>query len=671
MNIWKKEQEFDYQLYEEVDSFFENLNGSKVYEHRDGQATMALDVVDALKNREILLIEAGVGIGKSWGYLVPLLYASKNETKFKGFLISTSSIALQDQLKEEIEKLSDMLDIHIPVVIAKGRNNFICRKRLEAYISRNEEEQSLKEIESQVRDGKIDKTDYPDIPSRIWKNININYVNCANCLYNRQCKYILTRKQWPEANYVICNHDLLVEALKRDSNDFILKDPSILIVDEAHNLENKIRNSYQKSISKDKLEALILRIDLMIREDDLEEYESNPLVESLNKIFRMISTKAKYQYRKNSKQDSDVLDEAISGFDVSQPLAEEIIRFTRKLEVFIEEASKYPHLDKKLLNSISSLKEFAKVFQDLISNTKENIYWVTFLPGTKDHVSLEYVRKDIAKEAAKLLGNNAYGKVFTSATMTTGNGDYNYFFHNLGLQYINNISITKEYPQESPYDYQNNALLYLTKDVISPKSLDHDLYLETLTTKIEELINITKGRSLVLFTSKVDMKKVYDRISKMPHDFSIMLQTDDGNADDLKTKFKEDTSSVLFATGSFFEGIDIKGESLENVIITKLPFPVVNPTIQEKASHFANGFQEVYLPEMIIKLKQGAGRLIRSAEDKGIVAILDSRYEEYEEVILESLPFTNVTTDIEDVKKFAEEKLGVSDDSNDKKLVKA
>ena len=661
MNIWKEESKFDYKLYAEVDTFFENLHKNENLEYRTVQHTMALDIIDAIKNKEILLMEAGVGSGKSWGYLVPLLYASKNKEDFKGFLISTSSIALQEQLKAEIEKLSKMLDINIPITIAKGRNNFICKKRLEDYIKYHEENEILKRIREKVSAGFIDKENYQDIPNYIWKRININYVNCNNCIYKNTCGYMLKREKWPKSKYVICNHDLLVESLKRDNNDLILQDPSILVVDEAHNLEDKMRNSYKNSISKSKLEALILKIDFMISDDDnLEEYENNPIIETLNRVFRMISTKAKYKYRKNAKEDIAIFDEETSGFDITLSLKEEIIKLNEKLDNFIYDASHYKYLDKRLIGSVNTLKSYASVFKDLISDNPQNIYWVSFLANTKDHINLEYVRKDIHKEAARLLSNNNYGKVFTSATMTTGSSDYSYFVNNLGLDRINGIPIIKEYPGESPFDYENNALLYLSDDCISPKSSDHELYLDTIASKVEELINITEGRSLVLFTSKEDMKKVYRKININSHNFNIMLQTDDVSADALKERFKDDESSVLFATGSFFEGIDIKGEALVNVIITKLPFPVVDPIIEEKANNFKDGFNEVYLPEMIIKLKQGTGRLIRSSTDKGVVSILDSRYKDYEEVILESLPFKNVTTNIEEVKDFSSNKLGIS-----------
>ena len=661
MSIWKEKVCFDPKLYEDVDSFFENLYSNKTLEYRSGQHTMALDVVDVIKNKEILLMEAGVGSGKSWGYLVPLLYASKDKENFAGFLISTSSIALQEQLKTEIEKLSKMLGVDIPVTIAKGRNNFICKKRLDDYIRHHDEDKNLEELEKKVDNGHIDKEEYLDIPNYVWKKININYVNCNSCIYKKTCEYILKREKWKESKYVICNHDLLVESLKRDNNDLILQDPSILVVDEAHNFEEKIRNSYKNSISKSKLEALILKIEFMINADDeLEGYLNNPIVESLNKVFRMISTKAKYKYRKNAKENIEVFDEETSGFDLSSSLKKEIANLTSKLDSLINEANNYKYLDKRLIGSINILKDYVSVFKDLISDDSENIYWVRFISNTKDHITLEYVRKAIYEESSRLLSNNNYGKVFTSATMTTGDGDYNYFVNNLGINRINGVPIIKEYPSESPFDYDNNAFLYLCDDSLSPKSHDRELYLDSLAIKVDELINITEGRSLVLFTSKEDMRRVYSKVTMTKHDFNIMLQTDDVSADNLKTRFKEDEHSVLFATGSFFEGIDIKGEALENVIIAKLPFPVVDPIIDEKASHFTNGFKEVYLPEMIIKLKQGVGRLIRSSNDKGIVSILDPRYKEYLRVILESLPFSNYTTDIEEVKAFAKDKLGIT-----------
>ena len=553
-----------------------------------------------------------------------------------------------------------MLDIDIPFIIAKGRNNYICKKRLDEQLKRDKDNGDLQEIKRNVVKGFIDKDDYSDIPNKIWNNINVNYVNCTNCLYKTDCKYMLKRKAFPKAKYVICNHDLLVEALKRDNNDLILQEPSILIVDEAHNLETKIRNSYKESMNKNKIESLILKISFMIYDDDSDVLADNYLIQSLNKVFRMISTKAKYKYRKNAKRYVEMFDEETSGFDISNKLKEEIIILIKQLEYLISEANRYKYFDKKLINYVSILKSYIDIFKDMISDNSKNIYFVSFIASTKEHINLEYVQKDIYKEAAKLLSNNNYGKVFTSATMTTTKDNYNYFANNFGLNDINGISVVKEFSQPSPYDYENNSLLYFSDDCVNPKSLDHDLYLNSIANKVSELIKITDGRTLVLFTSKADMKRVYEIVTREQYDFNIMLQDDDVNTDILKNTFKEDVTSVLFATGTFFEGIDVKGEPLENVIITKLPFPVVNPIIEDKASHFIDGLKEVYLPAMLIKLKQGAGRLIRCSTDKGVVSILDSRYKDYEDTIVEALPFTNITKNIEDVESFANNKLSVS-----------
>lgn len=192
----------------------------------------------------------------------------------------------------------------------------------------------------------------------------------------------------------------------------------------------------------------------------------------------------------------------------------------------------------------------------------------------------------------------------------------------------------------------------MATDVISPKSADRKLYLDSLAKKIEELMDVTEGRSLVLFTAKKDMQEVYSRLREKEKSYKILVQEDGKDVNRLKEEFSKDETSCLLATGAFWEGIDVKGPSLENVIIAKLPFPTVDPVIQNKASVYSDGFREVYLPEMLLKLKQGTGRLIRSETDKGIVAILDSRVKDYAEEITSSLPYSNVTADMEEVERF-------------------
>ena len=649
MNIWKQESDFNQELYNNMDRFYEQLQGQKHIEYRPGQDTMSYDILDILNNKEVLVIEAGVGIGKSWAYLIPLIYASQDKDKFKGFLISTSSIALQEQLQKEVARVSKMLGIDIDVTVAKGKNNYICKKRLEQFLKYGDKRHQYQYLKDIFKDGIVDKKDY-NVPQYVWKRINVDNVSCTNCLYKYDCQYKVTRKQWKQATNIICNHDLLVEILKRDSQDKLVQDPSILIVDEAHTLIEKIINSYKRSISKTAFESLIYNIYNRID----ESVEDNlPVIDLMNAVFRMISTKAKKEYRAQAREEKEVLDSESSGFTCTPMMKQKVMELVVQLTELENYVKQYPSSDKKLIGQVSSLKEIRLVFSDLISSFSKNIYWVNFLPNTKEHIELNYVPKNVSELARKLLSNPNYGKVFTSATLTTGKNDYSYFMKGLGLDQMIGMPVFQEFSQPSPYNYDENTLLYCATDVVNPKSKDHSLYLDSLASKVDELINITDGRSLVLFTSKQDMREVYDRLMQRKHDFNILVQEDGINAERLKMDFKQDVTSTLLATGAFWEGIDIKGESLEQVIIAKLPFPVVEPVVEERASHYTDGFKEVYLPEMLLKLKQGAGRLIRSSTDKGIVSILDSRINDYGEYVLSALPFNNVTGSIDDVDAFS------------------
>lgn len=653
--VWEKENQIlSRDQEEQIDSFFANLAESKTLEYREGQHTMALDIADAIKDRSILLIELGVGSGKSWAYLVPLIYASSGSDKFKGFIISTSSKALQDQLKKEIETLSEMLGLpkKIDVTIAKGRTNYLCKRRFEYFEKNAGETEKVKSIKARIKEGKVERTDFADISQVDWKKMNVDKVRCTNCLYESECTYRVKRKRWPESKAIICNHNLLVESLKRNGVNPLLNEPSILIVDEAHTLEEKIRDSYKKSLNTQELESLIYRLYY-----HLGKNASNiPVFDTFNTLFRKISTSAKREYNKHAIENVDVFDSENSAFKCTSTIKKLVETAIKQLEELEEEAvfDSYYNRNKDFLEQINALQETKQAFQDLILSNEDqkNVYWAVFLPGTLEHIEIQYVPRNLPELARNLLKNPNYGKVFTSATLTT-EGDYEYFSKGLGIDNKIGSRITTEDPQKSPFDYNNNAMLYCPLDLVSPKDPDHDSYLSSISTRINELLDVTEGRTLVLFTSKSDMREVYNRIKGENKPYNIYLQEDGKDTETLKRIFKEDTTSCLFATGSFWEGIDIKGESLESVIIPKLPFHVVDPVMDAKAKYYAGGSNAVYLQDMLIKLKQGAGRLIRSETDKGIVSILDSRIKDYGNEVLETLPYNNATADIEEVKTFA------------------
>ena len=653
--VWEKENKIlSREQEEQIDSFFANLEESKTLEYREGQHTMALDIADAIKDRSILLIESGVGSGKSWAYLVPLIYASSGSDKFKGFIISTSSKALQDQLKKEIETLSEMLGLpKINVTIAKGRSNYLCKRRFEYFEKNTGQTEKVKSIKARIKEGKVERTDYNDISQIDWKKMNVDKVRCTNCLYESECTYRVKRKRWPESKAIICNHNLLVESLKRDSESPLLGEPSILIVDEAHTLEEKIRDSYKKSLNKHELESLIYGLYRYLNKNVKNDI---PAIGTINSLFRKISTSAKREYKKHAIENVDVFDSENSTFKCTPTIKESVETLIKQLSDLEEEAVFNSHYNrnKDFLEQINTLQETKRAFQDLIlsNEAQKNVYWAAFLPGTNEHIEIQYVPRNIPELARNLLKNPNYGKVFTSATLTA-EGDYEYFRKGLGIDNKIGSRITTEDPQKSPFDYDKNAMLYCPLDLVSPKNPDHDSYLSSISTRINELLDVTEGRTLVLFTSKSDMREVYNRIKGENKPYNIYLQEDGQDIETLKRNFKEDTTSCLLATGSFWEGIDIKGESLESVIIPKLPFHVVDPVMDAKAKYYAGGSNTVYLQDMLIKLKQGAGHLIRSETDKGIVSILDPRTKDYGNAVLETLPFNNATADIEEVKTFA------------------
>ena len=313
------------------------------------------------------------------------------------------------------------------------------------------------------------------------------------------------------------------------------------------------------------------------------------------------------------------------------------------------------------------LYEYIRTFRILSAGASgNNLFWIE-RKGKKNFIY--YAPKNIDEIAYKLFFSqkSAYYElfkqlsktfIFTSATLSTGNNDFSYFMHNIGADKVKDNSLVLENSYDSPYNYGENALVYCCKDVPNPK--DRNKYLNYLVIKIKELIKLTNGKVLVLFTSKNDMNYVYDKIGNKINNINIYIQNDGSSQDIVKNKFEQDINSVLFSTGIFWEGIDIKGKSLSNLIIARLPFPVVDPITEYKKSLYGkDGFSKVYIPEMLIKLKQGVGRLIRSETDTGIVCILDSRIEKYESKVKETLPIKNFVYDINKVTDFVDKKINL------------
>ena len=638
------------ELYSKIDDYF---NNSIKYglSYREGQHNMALSVFEAIESKEHLIIEAGVGIGKSFAYLIPLIYFF--EMSGKSFIISTSTIALQEQLEKDINVISNQLNIPVDVVVAKGMSNFMCFNRLEEFLSKLKDDNQFIKIFTQ---NKQDRKDYPGIKDNVWKQINVEKCNYFKCKNHRNCEFYKRRELMKSINgIIICNHDLLIEDLSRKSNygKELLQKVDYIVCDEAHNLENKVRSFKTNEIKIRNVKIPLRNAINILSEIGNVEYDYLKIEEIIDNLYTQINDNVLMTIEKLKKENIEIED--CNGLELV--FDEQTIKLSNMIKNILKDIndSIQIHSNKNTEEIEDDLNEYSKMFEILSSGQNGNyLFWIE---RRKRRNYVYCAPKNINTISYDLFFNNNHsfyrldGKtfIFTSATLSVGKNNFKYFMQNIGADLVQK-GLTLEDSYDSPYDYENNAIIYSCKDIENPKNKNK--YLKELVQKIKELILITNGKTLVLFTSKSDMKYVYEHIGNKIGNINIYIQNDGSSQDTVKRKFKEDINSVLFSTGIFWEGIDIKGKSLSNLIIARLPFPIVDPIMEYKKSLNKNGFAKVYIPEMLIKLKQGVGRLIRSETDKGIVCILDSRMDKYEKRIKETLPIKKIVYSIEDLKSF-------------------
>jgi len=435
---------------------------------------------------------------------------------------------------------------------------------------------------------------------------------------------------------------------------------SLIVIDEAHKLEEEVRLVTENRISLSELWQKIYAVKIKFA-DKADLYEEEQLLKTMDSLNNVIIRMFAVTLRKNSsiiqkrheEQSGLIIDDKIPFNLSSKPIQESLLLMTQeliKLVSFLTKTNK-----KYIANDIKFFKDCIRIFQDMQKDKPENIYWSKLVEGPKtQEVELYYSKKDITPLLNGLyIGNRPV--VMTSATMDTGTKDYAYIKKSLGLE--NNDNVTTEEPLESPFDYENNSMFYYADDIISPKSKNRELYLMQLAERLRDVIKMTEGKSLILFTSKQEMNEVYNIMKNMNTGLNLILQ-EDKDVKKCKTAFTLHEDSCLFATGAFWEGIDIKGKTLSNLVIVRLPFPVQDRIVEYKKENLTNEeAMQVDINEMITKLAQGTGRLIRSKKDRGIVCCLDSRITNYLEQIQKALPFKNYTNDLEKAKEFVEKNI--------------
>lgn len=661
-----------------------NLSKLKTdYEYRESQAKMLETILEAFNKNKLAVIEAGTGVGKSLAYLLPAIkWAEQNQERI---VISTGTINLQQQLiDKDIPLALEILQSDLKSILIKGRSNYICLRRLEdakdmQMVLFEEEQEELEAIVEWVNTTKTGcKTDLSFLPSASnWSKVCSEADNClgGKCPVRESCFVMKVRKEAASASILVVNHHLLFSdiAMRSEgagySGTAVLPSFAKIVFDEAHNIENNATSFFSKTLNKFALIRLAGRINtakgnqrfgllkylrsIEVNKDLIKDIP--PLVDDLRADSHEFSV-AVFNAMGESRQ--YVFDDS---FDiVKNPSFEE--KFLEYIQALSNTLLKLFNLLGEILESvgpkdkespaafeltsiigrIQGFLETCKMFEQR-DEYPNNVFFIEKRHTSQGEAFVELTAAPInISNKMQSSVNDAFDSViFTSATLTI-NSNFNYFLSRVGLLgYDDERLITVSYP--SPFPYKRNVLLAVPTDTVDQGSAD---YIEYLSNTIKEAIKTSEGSGLVLFTSYSIMQQVYDKVAKSIEKLGISLyKQGDDERTRLLNQFNKDLTSVLFATDSFWEGVDSPGETLKLVIITKLPFrvptePIFNARQKAIEAKKGNAFMQLAVPDAAMKLKQGFGRLIRKSTDFGTVLILDARIIQrpYGRVFFNSLP---------------------------------
>ena len=631
------DNEITYPVAQGTQTFFEKAATAGL-ELRTGQVEMAMEICEARMKTTPLAVEAEVGIGKSYAYLIPAVMKYRKD--HRQIVIATSTIALQEQLVKDTQNVLKMTGSYIDIILAKGMRNYLCHRRLRMRLKKNDHLEIYDKLDVALRGYGYDRAKMGfNIPDRIWETVNVQNYNekCHECPLNETCGYYELRKKLKSGGgIVICNQNMLVAHLQNSyprGRGLFNPDGGMIIIDEAHNIESRFRDAYTRSMSfKDFVYTIRNCVDKTpYRRKDIIEPYANKTMAVADQLFKRLVRQVHEQDKENEADTSTYYFERDNE-------TMEFLRTLYKRMIYLEDHSKVI-----LENTISFLR-------NAINSCDQNIVWLEMDPKLK----LCVCEKDIRRKISNMLFSYDIPTILTSATISdksdgTPREKCSYYLNNIDFP---EDGIVSE-PKHSPYNYDENTMLYFSKQLPYPKLDNKEEYREKSIGEIVRLLNITNGKSLILFTSKEDMDYVYRKLSNMHLPYKVLIQGKGSSQAHRLERFKSDINSVILGTGTYWEGINIEGESLSQVIIYKLPFPVPDPIIDYKMSIVKDKIKEVAVPEMIIKLKQGTGRLIRCSEDKGIVSILDPRASNmYRMNILNALTEKNSVETIEELAGF-------------------
>jgi ATP-dependent DNA helicase DinG len=626
------------------------------YEFRRGQLQMAQAVEQAIEERRHLIVEAGTGTGKTLAYLMPAIRSGKR------VIISTGTKNLQEQLfYKDVPFLEKALfpdgKRALSVCYMKGRNNYLCRRKLYELtdqpvlngLDEIEQYRAIAAWEQTTQTG--DRAELADLPeaSALWHKLDARADTCTGqkCSSWDKCFITEMRRRALESDIVIVNHhlffaDLGIKQQAEGAPDAgILPDAAVVIFDEAHELEDVAGSYFGISVSAARFEELCRDIENFLQRN--RNYTA-----SFSGAIKTLRERSAFFFSLLPEGDSRFAFE--NRHEFLEENGDEFLAVQQSLVRIASEIENMPSKPEEAFSFAGRAQELHVQLGFVLEHEDPNtVFWIERrrTGREKQHVSLQATPIDVGPVLREALWSKLDTAILTSATLAVG-GAFDYIRSRLGVDHARDVVLP------SHFDYQNQALFYVPPDLPDPRTPQ---FASKAAERIRKLLEITRGRAFVLFTSYAQMRDIYQRLLG-EIEFPMLLQGDAPKSA-LLEEFRATPHCVLFATSSFWQGVDVQGEQLSCVIIDRLPFavpsdPVVAARVKAIDSNGGNAFFDYQVPAAVITLKQGFGRLIRSLHDRGLVALLDNRIlkKQYGRIFVDSLPNYRRSTDLNVVEQW-------------------